>query len=405
VQEEALQGVHVVDFSREIAGPLTARYLAHFGATVIRVESERSPDASRTSVPPHKDNIVGLNRGPYQTKSNVNKYGMALNINHPKAIEITSRLIQWADIIAESYVPGQMAKWHLGYEDIKKIKPDIIMCSLPMQGQNGPHSKHAGLGMQLASGSGLTQILGYPDEVPMQPYGPYTDYVTPRFAASYILAALDHRRRTGKGAYIDFSQLEAALQFLSPLLLDYSVNDREVKRIGNKSPYMAPHQAYRCKGEDRWCVIAVQTDDEWNNFCKVLGNPPWTGEVKFQTLIGRKRNENELNQLIEKWTKDRDAKDVMKVMQDSGVPAGLVSKAEDLFSDPQLEYRKAFVQITHPEIGQHHTDGVNFILSETPGIIKRDGHCLGEYTATVCTELLGFSEEQFVELMSQGVFE
>lgn len=401
--KEALHGVKIVDFSREGVGPVTVRYLAHYGATVVRVESEKSPDGSR-SVPPFKDDIPGLNRSPFQSKFNTNKYGIALDLNHPKAKEVAVRLIRWADIIIESYLPGQISKWSLGYEDVKEIKPDIIMCSMTMQGQTGPHAKHGGYGMQLASGSGLTHILGYLDEGPLQPYGAYTDWVAPRFAAAFILAALDYRRRTGRGQYIDVSQLEATLQFLSPLILDYSVNGREVRRVGNRSSSAAPHGAYRCKGDDRWCAIAVRTDEEWRSFCKVIGDPTWTKDSKFLTLLSRKNNENELNKFVEDWTIERNAEDIEKLMQAAGVPAGVVKTAEDLFYDHQLRHRHNFWKVNHPEIGEHHVEGIDFILSKTPGSIRTDGPCLGEHTAYVCTELLGMSDEEFASLAADDVF-
>jgi len=403
MKKEALQGVKIVDFCREGVGPVTIRYLAHHGATVVRIESEKAPDGSR-SVPPFKDGQAGLNRSAFQSKFNTNKYGMALDMNHSKVKEVTTRLIKWADIVGESYLPGQMAKWGLSYEDIKKIKPDIIMFSATMQGQEGPHAKHPGYGMQLASGAGLTHLVGYHDEGPLQPYGAYTDWVTPRFGASLILAALDYRRRTGKGQYIDISQLEATLQFLSPLLLDYSVNKREAKRLGNRSPAAVPHEAYRCKGDDRWCVIAVQTDEEWKNFCRVIGNPPWTEDPKFRTLLGRKKHEDELNRLVEDWTIERDAEEIEKTMQANGVAAGIVKTSEDLFDDPQLNHRHNFWKVNHPEIGEHHCEGINFILSKTPGSIRTDGPCLGQDTMVVCTEILGMSDVEFALLAGDDLF-
>jgi len=403
MRKGALQGIKVVDFAREGVGPVTVRYLAHFGATVVRVESAKSPDGSR-SVPPFKDGVAGMNRSAFQAKFNTNKYGIALDMNHPKAREFTTRLIKWTDIVAESYLPGQIAKWGLGYDDIKKIKPDIIMCSMTMQGQTGPHARHPGMGMHLASGSGLTNILGYPDEGPLQPYGAYTDWIAPRFAAAYILAALDYRRRTGKGQYIDLSQFEATAQFLAPLILNYSVNGREVERKGNWSPTACPHEVYRCKGDDRWCVIAVQTNEQWQNFCKVIGDPTWIKDPKFSTRLSRKKNEAELNQLVECWTIEHDAEDIQRSMQAAGVPAGVVMTSEDLFNDPQIRHRHHFWKVRHSEIGEHLCEGINFILSKTPGNIKTAGNCIGEHTEHVCTHILGMSDAEFITLHSEGLF-
>ena len=403
MNQKALEGINVLDFSREAAGPITARYLANHGATVVRVESEKAPDGAR-SVPPFGGGSSGLNRSGFQTKFNADKYGIALNMNHPKAREFVIRLIRWADVVVESYLPGQMAKWKLDYNSIRVLKPDIIMCSLSTQGQEGPHATHPGFGMHLVSGSGITNILGYPNEGPIQPYGAYTDWIAPRFAASYVLAALDYRRRTGKGQYIDLSQFEAVLQFLAPLLLDYTYNGREFQRQGNKSRSACPHEAYRCLGDDRWCVIAVQTDREWQGFCRVIGNPPWTQEPKFSTFLERKKHEEELDNLIDAWTINHRAEEIEKSMQENGVPAGVVKTTEDLFNDPQLQHRHHFWKVNHSEIGEYNQDGINFHLLKTPGEITRSGNCVGEHTAHVCFQVLGMSEEEFIALDSEGLF-
>jgi benzylsuccinate CoA-transferase BbsF subunit len=350
MSQGVFEGIKVLDFGWNAVVPVSIRYLAHQGATVVHVETSTHPDASR-SVPPYKGGTTGLNKAPFWTEFNTNKYGLALNMNHPRGLEVAHDLVRWADVVAESYAPGVTPRWKLDYPHVKELNPKVIMLSGTMQGQDGPNSKHPGFGNVLVALSGLTHILGYQDGGPVQPYGAYTDWVAARFAAMAIIAALDYRRRTGQGQYLDVSQYESSLLFLTPMLLDYSVNGRVFQRRGNASSVFAPHGAYRCQGKDRWCAIAVTNEEEWGSFCRVLGNPEWTREERFSTFLQRKKNEEELNRKVEEWTLRRTAEEVMKLLQAAGVPAGLAATGEDLFKDPQLKYRNHFTVVDHPEIG------------------------------------------------------
>jgi benzylsuccinate CoA-transferase BbsF subunit len=230
--------------------------------------------------------------------------------------------------------------------------------------------------------------------------------VAPRFNIIAILAALEYRRRTGKGQYLDMSQYENSVHFMAALALDYSVNKRVVGRIGNRCDYAAPHNAYKCLGADRWCTIAVFTDDEWRSFCRVIGNPPWTRETRFATLVGRKQAEVELDRLVEEWTVRRSAEEVMTSMQHAGVPAGVVETGEDLLDhDPQLRYRGTFTELDHPDGGKYRTQaGPHFQLSKTPFDIKRAPR-LGEHNELVFKGILGLSDDEFASLVKAGVID
>ncbi|MFC2034467.1 CaiB/BaiF CoA transferase family protein, partial [Chloroflexota bacterium] len=245
------QDIKIVELTNYIAAPLITRYLSDLGAEVIKIEGRGRPDPERSG-----------RLGDDFLQNNTGKLDIALNLRNPKGVEITKKLVARADIVVENFAGGVMARLGLGYEDLKKVKPDIIMISSCMQGQTGPWAQSPGLGSHLAGLMGFNEIAGWPDREPAE-LGVYTDYVAPQISALAIMAALDYRRRTGKGQYFDFSQGEASLHFLGPLLLDYSVNKRVATRMGNRYPYAAPHNAYRCRGEDRWCAIAVFTDEEW----------------------------------------------------------------------------------------------------------------------------------------------
>jgi benzylsuccinate CoA-transferase BbsF subunit len=253
--------------------------------------------------------------------------------------------------------------------------------------------------------SGISNLSGWPDREPLSFGMPYTDVIAPRFGVAALMAALSYRNKTGKGQLIDLSQLETALQFISPAMLNYFVNNEEGKRIGNSSPYASPHGVYRCKGEDRWISISIFTDEEWDAFCKVIGNPSWARDQRFSLLLNRKKNEEELNRLIEQWTSQHEAEEIMIMLQNAGVPSGVVKNAKDLFEDPQLNLRDYFWRMEHPEMGPFAHMGQPFRLSETPARARMPAPCLGEHNEYICTKILGLSDEEFLKLLEEGVFQ
>jgi crotonobetainyl-CoA:carnitine CoA-transferase CaiB-like acyl-CoA transferase len=284
-QKKALSGLKVVGFITGGVGPILARSLAIHGADVVFIESIKQSNTNR-SAGPFKDNVRGVNRGYSFVHVNSDKYSLCLDLKHPRAQEVTRRLVSWADVFVDNWRTGVMEGWGLGYENVKTIKPEIVMIGLSHEGHTGPHSKAAGAGAILSALSGLISLTGWPDRPPVTlgGFGVLPDFIAPRFGVAALLAALDYRRRTGKGQYIDFSEFEASVQFLIPAILDYTVNNRIQTRDGNKSPYAAPHGVYRCKGDDRWCAIAVFTETEWDAFRQVFGSPACTQAEKFSTL-------------------------------------------------------------------------------------------------------------------------
>jgi len=279
------------------------------------------------------------------------------------------------------------------------------MLRTSMQGQTGPHSHLAGTGVNLVGITGFAHLCGWPDRDPSQPYGPYTDAVAAHICGALLIAALDYRRRTGKGQLLDISQFEAGVNFIAPAMMDYFINHRVANRMGNYSPCAAPHAAYRCRGQDKWCTIAVFTDAEWHAFCRVIGNPSWTKKARFATFQGRKKHELELDRLVEEWTINYTPEEVMTMMQKEGVPAGIVQTIEDLHNDPHLKHRGHYWTINHREIGQFSCFGQLAKLSKTPALGRMPSPCLGEHTEYVCREILKLSDEEFVQLLSEGVFE
>jgi benzylsuccinate CoA-transferase BbsF subunit len=220
-----------------------------------------------------------------------------------------------------------------------------------------------------------------------------------------ILAALEYRRRTGRGQYIDISQVECSIDFMAPLILNYSASAELIKPIANRDPHAAPHGAYRCRGEDSWCVIAVTNDEEWRVFCQVLDQPDWIDDPRFALLQERKSNEDQLDNLVGQWTINHEAEEIVQWMQAKGVPAGVVQSSKDLNSDPQLAHRGHFKRLKHPEMGMHNYETFGFRLSTTPGGPQGPAPCLGEHTNYVCSQILNLSDEELVELLNEGVLE
>jgi benzylsuccinate CoA-transferase BbsF subunit len=397
----ALEGVKVVDFGLAGVGPLHAKCLGDHGATVIRVETHTRPDVQRLSRP-FKDNEPGIDRSGMFTTCNSSKYSITLDLAQPKGKEIALRLVKWADVICVGMIPSAVKRLGLDYGSLERVKPDIIYLSTSLMGEYGPYAEIAGFGFQACAVTGIFHLMGWPDRMPGGLWGAYTDYISPYFGVAAILAALDYRRRTGKGQHLDESQVECALHFVAPVVMDYGITGRVLNRNGNRLPYAAPHGVYPCQGDDRWIAIAIFSDDDWQALCKVIGTPKWTKDPKFATFKGRKENEDELDRLIAEWTNTLTAEEVMFRMQGAGVPTGVVQNTKDLFEDPQLKHRRHFRWLHHSVMGPHCYDGPAFRLSKTPDE-QFAAPALGEHNEYVYKDALGLSDDEIAELLIEKV--
>ena len=404
--EKALQGLKVLDFCWVVAGPMTTKYLAEFGAIVVRVESSNRPETLRRAAP-FKDGVSGINRSGYFANYNANKYGVTIDMRHPRAKDLVLRMVEWADLVTENFTPGTMEDWGLGFAQLREANPKVVLFSTSMLGRGGPMERQPGFGPVLSSLAGLTHITGWPDRDPVNPYGAYTDFIGPRFAVASILAALDYSRRTGRGTHLDMSQLETSIQFSAPLILDRTANGREPVRNGNREAGAAPHGVYPCRGDDRWIAIACVTDAEWQALRRIIhpAGQGWAYQEAFSDLAGRKAAEDDLDQKLGDWTREREAAELMDTLQQAGVPAGVVNDCRDLFEDPQLTHRSHFQFLDHPEIGPYATDRSELDLSETPGTLDRPAPLIGQHTHQVLTELIGLSEEEYRSLEEDGVLQ
>lgn len=394
-------GIRVIDFTWYGVGPITLKYLADYGAEVIKIESMARPDILRWA-PPWRDVTPDVNMSQFFAMYNTGKKGIRLDLNKPEARELAKQLVATADVVSESFSPRAMRKWGLDYEALSQIKPDLLMFSTCQQGQTGPHAGFVGTGNLLAALSGFYQVTGYEGGEPTPIYGAYTDFIVPRIASAALIAALDHRRRTGQGQYIDLSQFEASLHFLTPLLLDYSVNGRVANRCGNRDTRAAPHGVYRCRGEDNWCAIAVSTDAQWTALREVLGHPAWADDARFSTQTRRLQHSADLDKHVEAWSSLRSAHEVMHSLQAAGVPAGIAYRCSELYNDPQLQHRGYFVELDHPTMGRTLYDGPQIHMSRTPPVL-RPAPVMGQHNAEVLQGILGLSDVDVVRLVEEEV--
>ena len=399
----ALAGLKVLDLSWVYAGPAATRYLADHGATVVRVETQQRMDGLRL-VNPFKDGEHGLERSGNYANANVGKLGLSLNLSTPQAREVVLRLAAWADVVVENFSPKAMKAWELDYPRLRSVNPELIMVSSCLNGQTGPQARVAGFGMMGAALAGFGYLTGWPDRNPAGPFVAYTDYVSPRFMVAAMLAALEQRRRTGEGQYIDLSQAECSVHFLGEAVLDYHTNGTIARAQGNASPHYAPTGVYPCVGEDRWVALAAPDDAAWSALCKIA-DPAWNGDPRFATPESRLEHREALDERIAAWTASQEADEIERRIAAAGVPVHRASTGADLFSDPQLAAREHFITLEHPTMGPVPLESSRLRLSRTPARAASPGPTVGQHNEHVLTEILGMSEEEMTELVLSGALD
>ena len=409
MKAQALDGIVVVEFAAFAAGPCVAKYMANFGAFVIKVESRARLDGFRTHYPPFKDNVPGPNRSGVFAMNNDSVHSVGLNLKVPAGMDTARKLVAKADVVIENFTPGTMKRLGLGYEELSAENPGLVMLSTCNLGQTGPRAHHPGFGSQLTSLSGFTYLIGEEGKNPVIVYGPYIDYVAVGYGYVAIIAALEHRRRTGRGQYIDLAQYENGVQFVAPGILEYQLLGTTPTRRGNRHEFAAPHGVYPCKGqskgEDNWIAISVFNDEEWQLLVKAMRSPEWARSLRFSSQLGRKENEAELEALLSKWTRRQEASALMLKLQKAGVHAAKVNTIADLFSDPQLAHWGLWGSVPHPEVGPHHVEMPAYALSETPCKEPTREPLLCEHTEMVLEKLLGLSKAEVDAMAAEGAVE
>jgi len=397
----ALADVKVLDLSWALVGPAAMRVLGDFGATVVRVESSVRIDPVRAG-PPFWRGEPGTERSANVVNYNVNKRMIQLDLGNPQAREVLLQLVDWCDIAIESFVPGVMERWNLHYEMLRARKPDLIMLSTCLNGQTGPDRTGAGYGVGGAARAAMIEVLGWPDRDPSLARA-YTDYTASRMVTIAALAALDHRRRTGEGQYIDLSQVEASIPFLGPAVLEASVNGRVLRRRGNRVPGVAPHGVFACAGEDRWIAIAVESEAEWQALCAVAGQG-WAVDERFVDVATREANQDALEASIGAWTSGREAQALEAALQAAGVAAHAVLDSLEGDKDGQLQAVKHFVEIESSDLGTIPVENSRQRLSRTPSDPRWVG-TYGEDNDYVLRELLGLDDAAIAEIAASGALQ
>jgi len=417
--KKVLEGVRILDLSRVWAGPLAGRMLADLGAQVILIEAPIGRAGGREALermqqmrqagrhfPYYPGGDPGeqpWNRMGMYNDFNRNKLGITLDLRYPQGQDIFKRLVKTSDVVLENYTPRVMSNFGLDYTVLREVNPGIIMISMPGYGNDGPYRDYPAYGTTLEQHAGFSSILGYPDSGPYRTQSTYSDPAASINAAGAVMLALWHRRRTGQGQYIELAQIETSVGLLAEPLLDFVMNGREPRRIGNRHPCMAPHGCYRCRGNDAWVSVAVATDEEWSAFCGTIGSPPWTQEERFSDQMSRWHNQDEMDRLISEWTTQQDHYQAMHILQKAGVTAGAVLNVKEVMEDPHLRERGYFTNVTHPQAGTHDYPGLALKLSRTPTGVNRPAPCIGEHSRYVLAELLGLSDREIDQLEEEQV--
>ena len=390
-----LDGIKVLDLTWAMSGPQTTRAMADFGAMVVRVESTKVTDVART-VAPFLDDVPGGETSGLLFNMGAGKRSITLNLRSPEGHTVLEDLIRWADVLIESFSPRGGASLGLDYQRVSTINPGIVMMSSCLFGHSGPLAQYAGFGTMGASLTGFFHLTGWPDRPPCGPFGAYTDYMSPRFALCTLLAALDERRRTGRGQYFDFAQAESAVHFLTPALLDYTVNHTVQSADGNADHVMVPHGIYPSAGEDQWVAIACRDDADWQALAGALGRD----DLADLTVEQRRDRTLELDALVAAWTAGQEPAVAATTLVGLGVPAHAVQNSGECASDEQLAAQHHFVAVPHAHHGTVVIEASRIALSATPATVRRGPPVLGEHTVEVLTELLGYDDERLGELFA-----
>lgn len=408
------EGLKVLDLSWVGVGPMTAGYLAAYGATVVKVESTKRLDVLRMN-PPFRDGKPGFNNSHFHGDFNPDKLGLGLNLADPRGREVAWQAIEWADVIVESFTPKALAAWGMDYSAIVARNPSVVMLSTCMQGQTGPRRLYRGFGNLMAGLAGFYQMTGWADRDPAMIYGAYTDFVSQRFTATALIAALDHRRRTGQGQHIDLAQLEAALQFLGPELLAYELDGRVAGRCGNRDRDLVPNVVVPCvpsaeraarypsggPGAEGWVAISCADDAQWAALVAATGLPD---EERWRTAAGRRADEDRIEALLAGWTRTRRADEIVAALQPR-VACAPVLGVPELHSDPQIEHRGYWSVQEHPVYGTVPYSGLQAALSLTPGSVRSPAPTLGQHSWEVLEGIFGVDAETITELLVDEVVE
>jgi crotonobetainyl-CoA:carnitine CoA-transferase CaiB-like acyl-CoA transferase len=403
-----LNGIRIIDLTMVYAGPVATKIMVELGAEVIKIESGQRADVfTRANVYPENDpGSDPWNRGCLFHSLNIGKKALSLNLSTEKGRTIFEELVKQSNAVIENFSPRVMENWGLNYQHLRDINPRIVMVSISGLGHYGPLKDYYMYVPGMEGMSGLTHSTGFPDEPPLLSGCAYGDWVTGANAAMALITALYYQKTTGKGQYVDLSGREANVCHLGDIFMDYVLNKRDRKRIGNGHPEHAPHGCYRCKGDDNWITLAVEDDAQWARFCQLIGNPGWSESEKYASMRGRLENQAKLDSLIEEWTSKHDKLELMKVLQEAHIPAGAVLNMKEINLDPHLKELGFFQLIDHGEgIGTRPlprqmpvrcSDVDEFVPKRAPHFDEDTDYILGSLAGLSMEDIRRLEEEKVV---------
>ena len=404
MQQMPLKNIKVLDFTQVRVGPQITQWLAVMGAEVIRLETKFRPESFKMTNNPGNLTVPGKYRVGYFASLNYSKQSITLNMRNPKAMELVKELVKHIDIVAENFRTGVMEKWGLGYADLKKINPGIILISASGFGRTGLMKDEPAYAPVIDGFSGYSYVNGYPDGEPAEAGARgFSDSIAAYQGVFALMAALYHRSKTGEGQFLDLSMSEADVALGPEALIEYAVTGRVQGRLGNSDKHLSPHNVYRCLGNDRWVAIACSNDKEWQGLCKTMGNPEWTRDRKFSDAAGRRAHKDELDVLIETWTLKHDHQEMMKILQAAGVMAGASFKVEEFCEDPHIKERGFLVDIEYPDKSVIRRSALPFNLSGSGKGNYTHPPEAGENNQYVFGTIMGLSPEKIKELEKEQV--
>ena len=398
--KKALEGVRVLELGPYVALPMTGRILASLGAEVIKVETNKVLDEMAF--------IPAWSRGGGQPEFQRAKKRITIDVRTADGLEVFKELVKVSDVFMTNFRRNILDRWGIDFPELRRLRPEIILMWQTGLGGIGPYYTYKSYGILVQHMGGVSLMSGAEGEPPATINTSYSDYHTGVFQPVAIMGALLRRRLTGLPATMESSIFKSGAVTAGPAILDYQSNGRMPQRNSNRDPFAAPHGVYQCQGDDRWCAIAVQSEEQWAAFCRVLGSPAWCGEDVFSSLESRLANQDRLDELVGEWTANQIAEDVMMRLQEAGVPASIVSQGQDLYDSAHLKAREFFrptpFYLADREKPAYEWEAGEAIASANPPKLSESpmdfGHYsnIGEDNDYVFKDLLGMSQPEIDRL-------
>lgn len=395
-----LDSVRIIDLSMWWAGPFATLNLAALGAEIIKVESIQHVDGYRGGYAATGERAWEV--APTFNAFNLGKRGITLDLTRPEGIALLRRLVRIADVIIDNYSARVMENFGLTYPVLRRENPSIIAVSMPGFGSSGPWRNYAGFAFNLEQLSGIAHHTGFPDGPPCN-IGAAADPIMGMYGAFAVMTALEYRRKTGRGQFVDLAHLEALTAFSAAPIMDYQLNGRVQSRTGNQHPAAAPHNFYPCRGDDQWVAISVCGDGEWRRLVKVMGGPEWARDSRFADQLGRWKHQEELDRRIAEWTRDKDKHDVMRLLQEEGIAAGAALDARDLLADAHLKERRMYQEIQRQYVGKQPYMRTPYLVDGEPLRWSSPAPTVGQHNREVLEGLLGVAAQEFAELEGKKI--